>query len=325
MLLPSLGLGWLPARDVSQGNAMSLVSLDSFPQSLLRAVHATAARLALAAILSGSISSLPAARHNEGPPIAPRETIVLFDGKTVNDLSRFYTWLADHGYDDPNRVFTVVDQIDGAPAIRISGLDWGGIVTYDQYSRYKLVVEYRWGNVTWGSRKDRARNSGILLHCQGPDGNRTANMRGPWIVSVEYEILEGRTGDVILVSGYDASGKERILPRAMMRAKPGDSYWDPEGEPREFVAGKGHLHWFGRDRQWKDVLGFRGPQDVEKPVGEWNLVEVNVDGDHFIHFLNGVKVLELTQASLDHGRLLFQSEGAEIFYRRIELQPLDRR
>ena len=304
---------------------MAPLSLPAGPRTSVRVRPAVAGRLAIYALLLGSALPLAAARHNSGPPLAPKQPIILFDGKTVTDLSRFYTWLKDHAYEDPNRVFTVVDRIDGAPAIRISGQDWGGIVTPDSYRRYKLVVEFRWGALAWGNRMDRARNSGILLHCQGPDGNRAADMSGPWIVSIECEILEGRTGDAILVAGYDAAGKERWLPRARMRTKPGDSYWDPHGEPREFVAGKGHLHWFGRDRQWKDVFGFRGPQDLEKPVGEWNRVEVVVDGGHLIHFVNGVKVLEMTDASLEHGRLLFQSEGAEIFYRRIEIHPLGRR
>lgn len=277
---------------------------------------------ALLALLLVSTEPLAGAVHDEGPPVAVDQPIILFDGTTVKDLSHFYTWLADHAYQDPNCVFTVVDQIDGAPAIRISGRDWGGIVTRKQYRRYRLLVEFRWGNLTWGQRMNRARNSGILVHCQGPDGNRLANLRGPWIVSVEYEILEGRTGDVILVAGFRPHSEERILPRAMMRTLSGDANWNSRGEPREFVAGKGHLHWFDWDRQWKDVFGFRGSRDVEKPVGEWNRIEVFVDGPDVTNTLNGVKVLELTDASLDQGRLMFQSEGAEIYFRRIELHPL---
>ena len=36
--------------------------------------------------------------------------IELFNGK---DLTNFYTWLVDSKYQDPDGVFTVVDQIDG--------------------------------------------------------------------------------------------------------------------------------------------------------------------------------------------------------------------
>ncbi|MSU72719.1 MAG: DUF1080 domain-containing protein [Opitutus sp.] len=258
------------------------------------------------------------------PAIAPTKPIILYDGKTVADLSQFYTWLGPLGYTDPNRVFTVVDALDGAPAIRVSGQDYGGIVTRQNYRDYRMVLEYRWGAATWGDRKSRARNSGILLHCQGEDGSYRPDFKGPWLLSVEYEILEGRTGDIILVGGAKRGSKDKILPTLTMRAQPGDFYWDPKGTPREFVSGKGHLHWYGRDRAWKDELGFRGPQDVERPVGQWNRAEIVAKGGDLVYFLNGTKILEATNGSLTHGRLLFQSEGAEIFFRRIELHPLDR-
>jgi len=260
----------------------------------------------------------------DAPPITPTKTIVLYDGKTVADLSQFYTWLGPLGYEDPNRVFSIVDWVDGAPAIRISGQDWGGIVTRQNFRDYRLVLEYRWGSVSWGTRKTRARNSGVLLHCQGEDGSYRPDFKAPWLVSVEYEILEGRTGDVILVGGSKRGSPEKISPTLMMRAKPGDFYWDPQGTPRQFASGKGHLHWFGRDRAWKDELGFRGAQDVEKPVGQWNRGEIIAKGGDLVYYLNGVKILEATESSLQHGRILFQSEGAEIFFRLIELQPLGR-
>jgi len=249
---------------------------------------------------------------------------VLYDGKTVNDLSKFYVWLGPKAHEDTNRVFTVVGQIDGAPAIRVSGEDWGGLVTPEQYSRYKLVVEYRWGNVTSGKRMNMARNSGVLLHCQGEDGNFEPGFESPWCASVEYDIMEGRTGVAVLVPGYRARGStERVVPRATMCAKPDSFYWDPQGSPREFKAGQKPFHWFAEDPGWKDVLGFRGKNDLEKPLGEWNLAEAIVDEGTLIYFLNGVKTMELSHCTLTFGRLLFQSEGAEIYFRRIELQPLD--
>ena len=257
-------------------------------------------------------------------PITVEKTIVLYDGKTVNDLTKYYTWLGPLEHEDPNRVFTIVEQIDGAPAIRISGEDWGGIETREQYSRFKLVAEFRWGAVTWGKRKAMARNSGILIHCQGVDGNFESTFDSPWLTSIEYEILEGRMGDAILVPGYRNKGDaERIFPLAMMRALPGDYHWNPEGALREFPAGgKSKLHWIGEDPDWKDVLGFRGRNDIDKPLGGWNLVEAIVDGGNLTYFFNGVKVMEVTNCSLTFGRILFQSEGAEIFFRRIELHPL---
>ena len=258
----------------------------------------------------------------EVPAITPKETVVLYDGKTVNNLSRFYTWLGGLGKNtDPKRVFTVVDQIDGAPAIRVSGEIWGGIETPDAYANYKLVLEFRWGDVTWGSRKDRARNSGILLHCVGEDGNYKSDFKGDWVSSIEYEILEGRMADIILVGGFQRDTKQKILPRLTM-TQTQQRIWDPKGKPKEFKPGMGHLHWKDWDSEWKDVLGFRGKRDLDRPHGQWNLVEIIAEADRLIYFFNGTKVMEGTNVWPTAGRLMFQSEGAEIFFRRIELQPL---
>ena len=108
------------------------------------------------------------------PCVKPAAVIKLFDGTS---LASFDSWLVDHHDRDPERVFSVVDAIDGAPAIRISGKVWGGLLTKQPYCDYRLIVEFRWGNLTWGARTTRARDSGVLLHGQGRPGS-TAN--GTW-------------------------------------------------------------------------------------------------------------------------------------------------
>lgn len=266
----------------------------------------------------GELAAAPAAPT----PIVPDKVIVLYDGKSVKDLSQFYKWLGPLGKDhDPNQVFTIVDRIDGAPAIRVSGQDWGGITTRQEFANYKLVLEFRWGDVTWGSRHDRARNSGILLHCIGEDGNYKNDFKGHWVSSIEYEILEGRMGDIILVGGFKPGTAEKIVPRLTM-TQTTERIWDPNGQPKNFVPGMGHLHWQHWDPEWKDVLNFRGRRDLDKPHGQWNLVEAIADGDKLVYFFNGAKVMEGTKVWPTSGRILFQSEGAEIFFRRIELHPL---
>src|SRR6266545_4792354 len=145
--------------------------------------------------------------------IKPSATIQLFDGKT---LDNFDPWQVDNHGADPDKVFSVVDQIDGAPAIRISGQHWGGLITKSAYRDYKLIAEFRWGNLTWGQRKDRSRDSGILLHCQGRPGSSQKDFNGPWQRSVEFQIIEGGVGDVILVGGYTNDGE---LLRPVLKAK----------------------------------------------------------------------------------------------------------
>lgn len=253
-------------------------------------------------------------------PITPRETIVLFDGKTKKDLSAFYTWLRDHGHKDPNQVFTVVDQIDGAPAIRSSGQNYGGIVTKASYTNYKLVTEFRWGNVTWAPRTNRARDSGILLHGQGEDGNAAKDFNSPWFRSVEFQIIEGGTGDIILVNGFDRGSDKATGPTLVAKVAANGKNWDPNGKATEFSRGR--IDWQYRDLGWKDVLGFRGAKDAEKPPGEWNRLEAICHEGDVTYFVNGIKVMEGRNGSYKSGKLLFQSEGAEIFFRLIELHPL---
>ena len=251
--------------------------------------------------------------------IRPQQTIRLFDGKT---LDRFDSWLVDSHRSDPLRVFSVVDQIDGAPAIRISGEQWGGIVTRDAYADYRLVVEFRWGLLTWGNRRNASRDSGVLVHAQGTHGNTGKTFNGPWMRSVEAQIIEGGVGDLIVVAGFDESGA-RLSPRVSARAgadRDGEPIYDPAAPGREFESGR--INWYGRDVEWKDTLGFRGRQDVESPLGEWTTLEVVAQGDRLTYLVNGKVVNEAYGVTYRDGRIMIQSEGAEIYVRRIDLEPL---
>jgi hypothetical protein len=263
--------------------------------------------------------TLLAAGPTASSAIRPEQPVVLFDGQ---DMDHFYTWLVDDHREDPRRVFSVVDQVDGAPAIRISGERWGGLVTRDAYRDYRLVVEFRWGLLTWGERKGRARDSGVLVHCQGPDGNTGKDGNGAWMRSVEAQVIEGGVGDIILVEGEGDDG-QRSTPRLTTTVRldrDGEPVYDPRGEPREFETGR--INWSHRDPEWEDRLGFRGAADVESPAGEWTRLEVIADGDRITYVVNGTIVNRAERLSVREGRILLQSEGAEIYFRRVELLPL---
>lgn len=281
--------------------------------------------LSCVALLIGARFGLAAAPVSS-PIIVPATPISLFNGR---DLSSFYTWLARLKFEDPDRVFTVVDNLDGEPAIRASGQHFGGIISKERYANYRLTLEFRWGSVTWKPRAEKARDAGVLLHCQGPEGGHGADLLGAWMRSVEFQIIEGGTGDLLLVGGFDRPGGERISPTMTVpvRAVPlpgkkgGFAYhWDPNGTPRTFTGGR--INWYGRDPKWDGRLGYRGPQDIERPAGQWNQLEAICDGGDVEFFVNRVKVNSGSGGSFRDGRILFQSEGAEIFYRKIMLHPL---
>ncbi len=296
----------------------SLVTAEPLGMSLMpQGLEAAIDEHRMADLLAYLRSEPAAASATQEPVIVPRETISLFNGK---DFSSFYTWLAKFRYEDADRVFTVVESIDGAPAIRISGQHYGGIITRSNYANYKLVAEFRWGSLTWRPRVGKSRDAGILLHCQGEDGNHVKTFDSQWPRSVEFQIIEGGTGDILLVNGYDRGVAEPIAPRLTVAVQPGKTIWDPHGTPTEFSTGR--LDWQHRDLGWKDALGFRGSQDVENPTGDWNRIEAICEGGNVTYFLNGTKVNEGTNGTFREGKILFQSEGAEIFFRHIELQPL---
>ncbi|MEJ7708578.1 MAG: DUF1080 domain-containing protein [Pyrinomonadaceae bacterium] len=245
-------------------------------------------------------------RSHQAEVTTPKDTIKLFNGK---DLANFHTWLVDHQRKDPELVFSVVDQIDGAPAIRVSGQRYGALITKQKYANYRLIVEFRWSVLTWGGRKDRAKDSGILLHAQGPEGNTKPDFNGPWMRSVECQIIEGGLGDFILVNGYDSDGQllKTRLSVTSSKDRDGEAVYDPTGKAMEFWENR--INWYGRDPDWKDALGFRGRKDVESPDGQWTKVEVICDGDKVTNIVNGKIVNEGTKSNLTQGQILLQSEG----------------
>lgn len=64
-------------------------------------------------------------------------------------------------------------------------------------------------------------------------------------------------------------------------------------------------------------------KDGEKPNGQWNLVEVIVNKGRITYKVNGVVVNEASSPSLNEGKIIIQSEGAEIYYRKIEIAEMN--
>lgn len=67
---------------------------------------------------------------------------------------------------------------------------------------------------------------------------------------------------------------------------------------------------------------YRFKESVEKPVGEWNQYEITCDKDTVKLVINGHAVNEGTEAERTKGRILLQSEGAEIEFRDIAIKSL---
>lgn len=217
-------------------------------------------------------------------------------------------------HDDPKKIW--VPQADGN--LHISGRGYGYVATKESYRDYHLVIEFKWGAKAWGRREHAARDNGILLHAYGPHGA----YGGTWMASIEAQIIEGGVGDILVLSPKLADGK--VLTTSISAEytldRDKEKIWK-KGEPRQTVTG-GRINWKHRDVDWVDKLGFRGRQDVESPPGEWNRLEVIAKGDTLQYFVNGALVNEAFDCKPSEGKILLQTEGAEMIVRRYELYPL---
>lgn len=238
---------------------------------------------------------------------AQQHTVRLFNGKNFDG---WYMYIKDRGRNtDPKKVFTVENGV-----IHISGEEWGCITTNEEFRNYKLVVEYKWGDKTYGSRLNNARDNGILFHSKGADGVYS----GAWMQSIECNVIEGGTGDFLVLGN---KGPDFLLTAQVAPEKQNGSYiYQPGGDPVTINGGR--INWSGRDPDWKDEKGFRGRNDVEHSIGEWNRLECIVRGNDIFIYLNGMLVNHAIYSRPGEGHIQIQSEGAEIFYRRVDLTPL---
>ena len=238
--------------------------------------------------------------------IAPKETIKLFNGK---DLTGLTTWLKDTKRDDPRKVFSAKDGV-----LHVSGDGFGYVATDRAYRDYHLTVEYQWGKRTDGGK--HVRNSGILLHATGPDGGAG----GTWMSSVECQLAQGCVGDLIVIRGKDEKGE--VLPvtiKAETALGPDKRpRWKAGGEVRTFT--KGQLWWSLHEPFFKELLDTHGKDDVESKIGHWTKVECICKGSRIEIHVNGVKVNEAFDVFPAAGKILLQSEGFEINFRRFEVK-----
>ena len=243
---------------------------------------------------------------------------ILFNGK---DLSGWDTYLGPK-YDtilkktgsvapglnnDSSGVFSVVSN-GKEKLLRISGENFGGISTKEEFENYHMQLQFRWGQLKWAPRKKAKRDSGIMYHAVGPHGADGGN----WMRSHEFQIQEGDCGD----------------------------YWGCAGAISDIKAKKDKNNQYVFDETADMVsFGLTSPAgrhcvkfpDAEKTSGEWNTVDLYCSGTTNIHVLNGKVIMILNNSRqsdegkempLTKGKIQIQSEGAEIFYRDIKIRPL---
>ncbi|MDO5309332.1 MAG: DUF1080 domain-containing protein [Planctomycetia bacterium] len=210
---------------------------------------------------------------------------------------------------DSQGVFSVKDGV-----LRVSGEKYGGIMTTESFGNYRLTVEFKWGEKTWGRREGKARDSGILIHSFGEQNA----FGGVWAKSVEANLLEGGLGDFWIVG---AQGDD-VVASCNVVERNGKRLFVRNGGTKVEIDDNsdGAFQWFGHDPDWQDVSGYRGRYDFDRP-NDWNEMVIYAMGNRMDVYLNGKLVNSIDGFHQNEGKIQLQSEGAEILFRRVALRP----
>ena len=240
-------------------------------------------------------------------PIVPTEAIELFNGQ---DLTGWYPALLGHAPgENPGDIVRVEDGL-----LHIAGDERGCLSTDQAYANYRMVAEFKWGEASYGDREGKALDCGFQIHATGEEGG----FRGLWKYALAAQMIEGGTGDILVLG--DGTDTYRATAPVAAEKQAGSWLFQPDG--RMQAVNFGRINWWGRDPEWKDAGGYRGARDVERPAGEWNRFEVIADGDTLTLVLNGVTVNRVYDVQPRSGQIQIQIEGAEVWFRRIALEPI---
>lgn len=209
---------------------------------------------------------------------------------------------------DPLKCFSVV-EVDGKPAIRLSGEGFGTLATLESFSDYHLRLQFKWGTKKWlpGSEK-KPRGSGLLYHGHGKHGDGDEGKR--WMHHQQYQIQETNCGEYVAVGDTVCD----ITARKVDEKK---FVYDPTAPALVFSAKTPNQNRCNKS------------ENFEKEG--WNTLELICLGGSAIQIVNGHAVLRLTHSrkvagdgfeSLTAGKLLLQMEGSEIYFRDIEIKPV---
>jgi Domain of Unknown Function (DUF1080) len=228
-------------------------------------------------------------------------------GPPLDDAGKKITDIPVGLNNDPKHVFSVIEN-NGERIIRISGESWGGISTKKEYENFHLQLKFKWGSLSWGQKKGKKKDSGLLYYAVGKHGADY----GAWMRSQEFQVEEGNCGDYWGVAG----GMEDIK---VTKKSDSEYVYNPGGQLYTFSATASvGRHCIKR-------------ADAEKPSGEWNTLDLYCYADTSVHVINGTVMMVLVHSkqsdngqvsALTKGKLQIQSEGAEIFYKDIMIKSI---
>jgi hypothetical protein len=231
--------------------------------------------------------------------------VSLFNGK---DLTGWTPKIAGYEFGDNYKNTFRVE--DGLLKVSYDGYDdfgvrFGHLFYKEKFSNYRFRVEYRFvGTQAPGGPGWAVRNSGVMFHCQAPEGMRKDQ---DFPVSIEAQMLGGdgtheRTTANVCTPGTNIVMDGKLITRHCTSS---------------------HSKTYHGD--------------------QWVTMELEVRGDRVRHFVNGEPVLEYEQPQLDpkdadaarlirerngekllrEGYISLQSESHPVEFRKVEVMTLD--
>jgi hypothetical protein len=237
----------------------------------------------------------------------------LFDGRTLDNFRIAYSSV----------------PVDGRPAGAMFEMKQGMVHTYPgqqagtpqpsayfqtrgEYSDYVLHLEYKWGDKKFAPRMARLKDAGIVFHTY-------EDVEHSWPRGIECQIEDSDVGDLWLISS-----KADVATRF--------AGYQPKSDPLQ--DGAPYYDQGGQSRTYGDhgkYVRIRHAADLEHPG--WNSVDVVVRGDSAVYLVNGKANMRISNMKkwdaasnswvrLDRGKILFQAEYAEVYYRNIKIRAV---
>ncbi len=159
----------------------------------------------------------------------------------------------------------------------------GHLITKDIYENYRLTVQYRFAG--------KPGNCGVLVHA-----SKHRALYDMFPKSIEVQMMHENAGDFwCIVEDIKVDNMEA-------RRGPKENWGITEGKERRII---------------------NLTDNSEKPLGQWNEMVIECKNDTIKVWVNGDLVNNGYAATAQRGKIALQAEGAEVEFRKVELQPLN--
>ncbi len=158
----------------------------------------------------------------------------------------------------------------------------GHLITDINISNYKISFEYRFAG--------KPGNCGALVHVSKP-----RRLYAMFPQSVEVQLMHDNAGDFWCI------GENIEVPNMEARRGPKEK-WGVDGD---------------KNRRIPNLT-----DDTEKPVGQWNQMQIECFGGEVKVWLNGIMVNHGFNATATSGAFALQSEGSEVEFKNIYYVPI---